>query len=67
MTTPLFFSEPIEKQAIVGPLDAVEELIREYIAHLAPRDRLHCQLTFSAMLIWARKKIEAEANAGGKR
>jgi hypothetical protein len=48
------------KSALVGTLPAVEALIREYVEHLAPRDRLHCQLTFSAMLIWARKKLEAE-------
>jgi len=48
------------KQAIIGTLPAMEALIREYVAHLAPRDRLQVQLTFSAFLIWARKKIEVE-------
>lgn len=47
------------KQAIVGSLPALEALIREYVDHLAPRDRLQVQLTFSAFLIWARKRQEA--------
>jgi hypothetical protein len=53
---------PQSKQAIVGTLPAMEALFREYVAHLAPRDRLTVQLSFSAFLIWARKKIEAEKN-----
>lgn len=50
------------KTAIIGDLALVEALIREYVAHLAPRDRLSLQLTFSGFLIWLRKKIEAERN-----
>jgi hypothetical protein len=53
---------PAPKQAIVGSLPEVEALIREYVAHLAPRDRLSLQLTFSGFLIWLRKKIETERN-----
>lgn len=65
-TTTIFTSDPpaAEKQGIVGPLDAVEATIREYVQHLAPRDRLTVQLTFSAFLIWMRRKVEAEANGG---
>jgi hypothetical protein len=55
---------PQSKQAIVGSLSTLEALIRDYVDHLAPRDRLTVQLTFSAFLIWARKKIEAERNGG---
>jgi hypothetical protein len=49
---------PQSKQAIVGTLPVVEALIREYINHLAPRDRLQVQLSMSAFLIWARKRYE---------
>jgi hypothetical protein len=55
---------PQTKQAIVGTLPAMEALIREYVNHLAPRDRLYVQLTFSAFLVWTRKKTEAETNRG---
>jgi hypothetical protein len=68
MTTPLTFTivpNGEQKQAIVGTLDAIEALIREYVEHLAPRDRLHCQLTFSGMLVWARKREAAKGESDG--
>jgi hypothetical protein len=67
MSAITFDDQPVDqppaqsKQAIVGSLPAMEALIREYVNHLAPRDRLTVQLTFSAFLIWARRKIEAES------
>lgn len=62
-TTTIFTPDPpvAEKQGIVGPLDAVEAMIREYVQHLVPRDRLTVQLTFSAFLIYVRRKMEMEA------
>jgi hypothetical protein len=62
MMTPLFSSEPTERQAIVGPLASVEALINEYIEQLLPAQRLGPQLTLSAFLLWAKKRQEASDN-----
>jgi hypothetical protein len=68
MNTVTFTGQPVTqpapqtKQAIVGTLPMVESLMREFVAELAPRDRLTIQLTFSRFLVWLRKKAEAETN-----
>lgn len=43
------------KLAVVTNLDTLQVLIREYLAQLAPRDRLESQLRFSHFLIYLRK------------
>lgn len=47
---------PKPKLAIAISFDGLQVLIREYLAQLAPRDRLESQLRFSHLLIWARKR-----------
>lgn len=55
---------PTRKQAILGSLDTVEGLMREYVAQLGVSERLEMQLRLSAFLTWARKRMKEESDNG---
>jgi hypothetical protein len=46
------------RTGIVIDLGELQALIREYMAQLAPRDRLESQLRFSHFMIWLRRREE---------
>jgi hypothetical protein len=47
------------KLGIAIDLDQLGGMVREYLAQLAPRDRLEAQLRFSHFLMWARRRRES--------